>query len=183
MFNTETLVGAYTDWIGSPRFLGWDRYLATFVFAHLRGSRRVVRNQMFEAVETVYSRLVTRVVRKPRSPAWAHLRPVLIAAPDRPVPKHDKQQLADVVINDGVHVHAIILIPPVSRLQEDLVSHFKEYADVYRQAAPTLRRIHAVPIESAPSYVVGYGLKKLTRHSFTSDDVLILPKSLKELPP
>ena len=54
-----------------------------------------------------YGRLATRTVRKPRSPQWAPLLPKGVFVPDFPVYKKSKQDLRDVFINDGLHMHGI----------------------------------------------------------------------------
>jgi hypothetical protein len=41
--------------------------------------------------------------------------------------------------------------------------------------------IDVVPITNNPSYTTRYGAKGLKRRTFSSDDVLILPKTLDEL--
>ena len=89
--------------------------------------------QMNDEVDRVYSTFITRVVRKPNSVYQKYLysRPLLIAVPDRPVPKHAKQRLKDVTINDGRHMHGILVVPWDCRLKQDVVSHFDKFRQLY----------------------------------------------------
>jgi hypothetical protein len=96
---------------------GWNAYLVTFMFKPLPGSRHAIINQMRRGVEAFYATLVTRVVRYNRSNTRQHLLPRLIGAPDVPVFKRAKQSVSDVCINDGLHFHAIVLIPETCRLK------------------------------------------------------------------
>ena len=69
---------------------------------------------MKDEVQRVYSMLLTRVHRKPRTASTDEL-PVLIGAVDLPVYKHNKASGPMVFCNDGLHVHALMLMPPTTR--------------------------------------------------------------------
>ena len=71
----------------------------------LGGVDKAALNKMMDEVERVYSTFITRVVRNPNSEYQKESRPILVAAPDRPVLKNEKQELRDVKINGGVHMH------------------------------------------------------------------------------
>jgi hypothetical protein len=94
---------------------GWLAYLATMMFDHVPGSTSFVLAQMRDEVDRFYRRLVTRVVRRPAGASSAGRLPILIAAPDLRVSKTGKS-LRDVRVNDGLHLHGMLLVPPVSRL-------------------------------------------------------------------
>jgi hypothetical protein len=64
----------------------------------------------------VYSRLVTRMVRNPRSPNWLHLLPRAILAPDLPVPKQRPTPVCDPPANDGLHLQGVLGAKPSGRL-------------------------------------------------------------------
>ena len=78
--------------------------------------------------------------------------------PNRPVFKWEKQTLAQVTINDGLHVHGALAIPPTTRMKDDLADHVASQR-VYTDARYTrIRHIHVERITSRPVYAVGYGL-------------------------
>ena len=76
---------------------GWRPYLATLMFEPLPGKPATVVEQMKAATQLVYKKFLTRAVRRPRSTLSVGSLPILVAAPDTPVGKHDKP-LAEVKI-------------------------------------------------------------------------------------
>src|SRR3982750_4003659 len=116
--EVDISVKGYAKWISGYMENHWDGYLLTFMFRQLSGSRGSVLRQMERELERVYARALTRIVRKPRCEAAQGRLPILLGCPDFPVPKGQKQSLHDVTFNDGLHVHALALIPPGSRLKE-----------------------------------------------------------------
>jgi hypothetical protein len=127
----SVITKAFGKWIEEYIDKGWQCYLTTFMFNPLFGSPDGIVRQMSAEVERVYSTLLTRVVRNPRSPKVKGSLPILIGFPDLPVFKHNKGRLQDVVINDGLHYHAMVLLPPRSRLKESLERHFERFEDIY----------------------------------------------------
>ena len=123
MNTNRELVHAYTQMVAQYIDAGWDAHLLTFIFDQLRGSADSVSQQMEREVERVYATVLPRIVRKPRSAAMHGKLPVWIGGPDYPVPKHDRKALRDIQVNDGQHVHAVSLMPRISRLRESLSSH------------------------------------------------------------
>ena len=136
--------------------------------------------QMAHFLEQAYALFVTRVVRKPKTAAAARvLAPIWLCAPDLPVYKRQKQSLRDVVVNDGLHFHVILLLPPWSRLW-DVVMHFEELRPIYRQRA-ALDRVDVEPIMDRHRYVQGYGWKSILKGRFDVGDGFVLPRALSEL--
>ena len=127
-----------------------------------------------------YGRLATRTVRKPRSPKWAPLLPKGIFVPDLPVFKRSKQNVRDVVINDGLHVHGIVVATRLGRITDPLDVHFAERLHEYLTS--NLRHIDVEHITHMAKYVTSYGMKGLKRPMFSPDQILVLPKTLGELP-
>ena len=160
---------------------GWNAYLVTFMFKPLPGDRYAIIKQMQRGVETFYCTLVTRAVRLNRSKNLRHLLPRLVGAPDVPVFKHAKQSVSDVCINDGLHFHAIVLTPEKCRLKADLAEHVRDKHDVYVHKNGRLTHIDVEPITQTPAKATGYGLKAVKNGITSSDDILILPKSLSEM--
>jgi hypothetical protein len=104
---------------------------------------------------------------------------VLIAAPDGRVFKHKKQRLSDVTINDGVHMHGVLLVPWHSRLKEGVETHFKTHSKLY--VRNNLLRLNVQPIQSSPENVVDYAMKALKAGTFGCDDIIIFPKTGGEI--
>ena len=179
--SQKELVAAYGAYVAEQIHRGWGGYLLTFMYTQLPGSSSTVLEQMFGEVERVYATLLTRMVRNPHSAAARGHLPLLLACPDFPVFKHAKACLADVVINDGQHLHGILLAPPRSRLGQSLDAHFTEYERLYLGRAGRLRRIHAQRITRDPAYVTGYALKALQVGRVSADHLLILPRTSGEL--
>jgi hypothetical protein len=98
---------------------GWNGYLVSFMFHPVPGVPTTKLGIMGEALYRFYATFLTRVVRNPNSIFQLSQRPLLIAAPDYPVPKHHKQKLSEVTINDGLHVHGLLVVPWDCRLKED----------------------------------------------------------------
>src|SRR5215210_2655923 len=114
MTTKKELSDALTDMVMNYIDRGWQPYLITFMFRHLGEPSQSVNRQMEREVERVYATVLPRVVRKPQSDLQHGNLPVGLAGPDYPVPKHGKQDLQAVTINDGRHVQAIELKPPGS---------------------------------------------------------------------
>jgi hypothetical protein len=160
---------------------GWSCYLVTFMFDQLPGSPTAVIDQMKDRVQRVYSRLVTRVNRKPRKAATDDL-PVLIGLADLPVYKRDRSAAPRVRCNDGIHFHALVLLPPSSRLKGSLVDHFRQNESVYVGVGTSVQRIHAEPVTVDHERVVDYAFKTVRRRRLSYEEaVLILPRSRSEL--
>jgi hypothetical protein len=174
------LIGGYQKWVRGYVDRGWDPYFVSLMFHQLPGSQASVLRQMKGEIERVYSRLVTRFDRNPRSPAGSQRLPVMILFPDLPVYKREKRSIKDVSINDGLHYGGIALTPPVSRFRGTLDGHFEEEQDNY--VSDKLERIYVKPISSNIARVVDYAAKTFKRGRVSDADIIILPKTTRELP-
>jgi hypothetical protein len=150
------------------------------MFSQLQGSLGSKSQRMESELLRWYGRFATRTVRKPRSPQWAPLLPKGIFVPDLPVAKKSKQDLRDVFINDGLHVHGIVVANRLGRIPEPLDVHFERNLEKYLTG--NLRNIDIKPITRTAGYVTEYGMKGLKRPTFTMDNVLVLPRTIGELP-
>src|SRR3954469_1749008 len=159
---------------------GWDGYLISLMFNRVRGSRLNVIRQMEREVERVYATVLTRIIRDPRKVPILAL-PLWVVCPDYPIPKHAKQDLRYVTVNDGLHMHGIALIPPWNRMNEQFERHFEMYQELYVRQGYPLHRVHAVPITTDPGYVTAYALKAVQRRRLDFDNVLILPRTHSEM--
>jgi len=130
-------------------------------------------------VTRVYSTLLPRVVRNPRSRFTRDSRPLLFAVFDLPAVKHQKENLQHELINNGLHMHGILIIPHKSRLKTDMVSHFEKHENIY--VKNRLRRLHVEAIHSRLDNIVDYVFKSVRNGKLDLDDILILPKASSEL--
>jgi hypothetical protein len=136
---------------------------------------------MKDEVHRVYSTLLTRVHRKPRTASVDELA-VLVGALDLPVNKRDKACGPIVLLNGGLHVHALLLMPPVSRLKGSLVDHFLENPELYAGSGKSIQRIDVRPVVSDHGRVVDYVLKTVLNGRLSYDEaVLVLPRSRGEI--
>jgi hypothetical protein len=158
---------------------GWNAYLVTFTFNHIPGLPATKLKEMQDCVCRFYSKMVTRVVRKPNSIHQLFNRPRMLTAPDYPVFKHEKIGRPAATINEGLHLHSILAVPLKSRLKEDAPSHVDQKPHLYIKAP--LRKIHFELIESNMDGVTDYVMKSVKRGRCRWEDVFFLPKSPSEL--
>ena len=92
----------------------WYASDITLMFDHIPGSFQQKWAVMADEAGRVYSTLIRHVVHNPRSPSQAGKLPIWIVAPDYPVKKQNgmsaKATLAEVKINDGLHLNGIMLM-------------------------------------------------------------------------
>ena len=167
--SPKQLIAGYTELIQQRIDEGFSAFLLTFMFKQLAGPPKALLMQMNDEVQRVYSTFVTRVVRNPRSEFLKDALPVLITVPDRPVCKKNKQNLSDLTINGGLHLHGILCVPRKSRLKVDAAAHFNANKDLY--VKNRLLRIDIKPVYSEG--VVDYAFKALKNGSATADDIQV----------
>jgi hypothetical protein len=174
------LVDGYTQLVTDRVRAGWPCNLVTFLFSQLPGPRTAVINRMKDEVHRVYATLLTRVHRKPRTASTDEL-PVLIGAMDLPVYKRDRESGPMVLCNGGLHVHALLLMPPFNRLKGSLTDHFRDKHDLYVGSGRSIQRIHVRPVVGDHGRVVDYALKTVLNGRISYDEVvLVLPRSRGE---
>src|SRR5665213_2642660 len=83
------LIDGYTQMVTDRVRAGWSCHLVTFLFSQISGPRPAVIYATRDGVHRVYSTLLTRVHRKPRTASTDEL-PVLIGVLDLPVNKRDR---------------------------------------------------------------------------------------------
>jgi len=170
----------YQKWIQDHINRGWQPYYLSFMFHQLPGTQCSILTQMKREIERVYSRLPTQFDRYPRSRAGAQRIPRMMLFPDLPVYKHEKKSIQDVSINNGLHYGGIALTPPVSRFRSTLDAHFDQDQDKY--VNDKLARIDVKPITRNAAYVMDYAAKSFKRGRVSDEDIIILPKTISELP-
>jgi hypothetical protein len=142
------LIQSYQQWIQDYIDKGWRPYQVSFMFHQLPGSQLSILAQMKQEICRVYSRLITRFDRNPRSPASFSRLPRLILFPDFPVYKRGKTSIRGISINNGLHYQGIALRPPVSRFRSTLDEHFRQ--DQHKYINDKLARIAVQPITWDP---------------------------------
>ena len=176
----STLIEGYATWVADLMSHGWDGYLATLMFDDLPGSLESQIAQMHLGATGMFRRLMTRMVRKPRSPEWSPLLPKGVFAPDLPVSKRRATELfRDPPANDGLHLHGIILASRAGRLTDGLDLHFQQKRAIYLTGR--LRTIDVQRIDRNPEYATEYALKGLKRPCFGPDHLLVLPRTIDEI--
>ena len=95
--------------------------------------------------------------------------------------KRAKLASADVTLNDGIHFHGVLVVPPRSRLTTTVEAHFRDQQRLYVLDRTRLDRLHVLPVDRNLDNVVRYALKGLARGRLPYDDIVILPRSISEL--
>jgi hypothetical protein len=108
--------------------------------------------------------------------------PVLLASADLPIFKRAKAlPPQDVQINEGLHQHGIVLLPPRSRLRDDLGAHFDRQQHRYL-AGSRLASIFAEPMNDDLEKAARYALKAVESGRLDYDEsFLVLPRTLLEV--
>ena len=173
------IINAYSAWVEDWITNGWNGYLISILFHDLPGAQTVKIVQMRQAATKMYTRLVTRMVRNPRSEKWRPFLPKAIFSTDLPIRKDGKRSVDDAITNNGLHMHGIILANPNARVT-NLEEHFQTNRGVYK--IDGIRNIDVERIDYSPGYVTDYALKGVKRLELDVDDILVLPRVLNELP-
>ena len=103
----SSIIQAYSDWVRNSIKKGWNGYLVSILFHDLPGTQTVKIDQMRQAATKMYTRLVTRMVRNPRSEKWRPYLPKAIFSTDLPIRKDAKRSTDDDITNNGLHMHGI----------------------------------------------------------------------------
>jgi hypothetical protein len=169
------MIAAYAEMVKQRLHSGWSAHLMSFLFNQLRGSPLEKNEQMKSEIGGVYSSFLTRLIRRPRARDANH--PILLSAPDWPVPKNNKKTISEILINDGLHHHGILLIAPPDRhyrLKCPIDQHFHDLQDYYIRDG-FLRSVDAkaFPLADAEA-VTDYALKGLKTNRIDYDDALLV---------
>jgi hypothetical protein len=179
-------IQGYDEFIRERLGRKWRGYFVNFMFERISGSAHNRKSIMIEEVTRVFSTLITRVARKPKSPSAKHFLPLFVGCPDFPVYKKEKELLRNMVVNDGLHFNGVLVLPPKSycRAGSDLHTgglkrHFNQNQHLYYKDDYPLDRLHATRIKE--DTMIDYALKAFKSGKIDSDDILILPRAISEL--
>jgi hypothetical protein len=173
----NSIVEGYNRLVEEKMKEGWNASLVTFMFGPLFGSHTSIVERMKKSIVELYSRFLTRVVRRPNAKCN---KPILICMADRPVPKFRKTSIRAAVVNGGIHCHGILLIPPKSRLKTTVREHFLENERIYLMNSIDHIDVEPIVTQSAEK-VTDYVFKSWRRGLSYNQHVLILPKVFSEL--
>jgi hypothetical protein len=112
--------------------------------------------QMHQEIIRLYSKIVISVVRNPTRPTWADRLPRGLFLPDSFL-GYRKMKSRDVLLNDGLHMHGIIIMPKKSRLKYPLGVLIKRNEQFY--CGDKIRDIDIQLIEDNSVYVTEYAGK------------------------
>ncbi len=175
------LVEGFTRMVTDRVDDGWSSHFLTFLFSQLPGPRSAVIQSMKDELYRVYSTFLTRTHRKPRTASSDEL-PFLIGAADLPVYKRDRESSPLVLCNGGLHFHAVLLVPPDTRLDVPVDEHFRAHESLYLGKRRSLATLDVRPVTEDHERVVDYVFKTVLRGRVSYDDgVLVLPRARDEL--
>jgi hypothetical protein len=180
---TRQLVAGFTQMVTDRVNDGWSCHLMTFPFAQLPGARGAVIQAMKDEIQRVYSTFVTRTNRKPRTASPDEL-PFLIGAADLQVYKRNPTSSPLIVCNGGLHFHALLLVPPDTRLELPVDEHFRDRQDMYLGRRRLITKLDVRPVTETHERAVDYLFKTILRGRVSYDDgILLLPRTRDELGP
>ncbi len=177
-------IDGYSELIGMHVGEGRIPYFINFMFNNIPGSPKRKMEAMTSEVIRVHDILARHTIRKPRSKAWQHLRPIFVGCPDLPVRKNDKELVRNLQVNGGLHFNVVALVAPhepehavnpftahlKSRLKVSLKAHFEQCQRFYLN--DYLSRIHVTPINDGT--MADYTFKAFKWNRISSDDILVL---------
>jgi hypothetical protein len=183
-FNNAALVHAYGDWIIHEASEGRIPYYINIMFEPLHRPGSSVMSQMSDAVYaskgSFYGKLCSRFDKHPGRKGRNRFLPHAFLFFDLPVFKYQKRQpLRDVIINGGVHVNGVMMIPSESRMRDEFAEHIGEKRALYAQNG--IKRIHVQPVTHGVHRVTDYAMKTLKEGRVDWDTAIILPRSYAEL--
>ena len=160
---------------------GYDVYILTFLFNSVGNNKKTKVARMKEEIEIFYSRLATRVSRKPSTKAGHRLLPFMLLYPDTSVYKSAKRSLSfkEITTNDGMHMHGVCAADRRGKIKQFLDEYFQEHQRAF--TTRKLRKVHVERVTHLPGYVTDYALKSMKRPWFEIDDLIVLPKTVGEV--
>lgn len=131
-------------------------------------------------IRRCYSRIATRFARRPNDIRERSKLPIMLVAPDLPVPKTEKSSIKDVSINDGLHFHAMFLQPPISRFKRKFHLWAKANHDQLIDET-RIARLWVGRVVHTPDYMTEYAFKTVGNR-LSMDAILVLPEERKTAP-
>ena len=179
---TSILIPGLEEWILDHASSDWwSPFYVNFMFEPLVGPEKVVLAQMRRAIEKFYGRFSTQFDRDPRAARSQMHIPRFLLFPDKPVPKREKASIREISMNaGGLHYNGPMMIPRQSHFQGCVIDHLQEEQQTYTRHG--ISRIHAKPIYGDSRRLSVYACKTIKWNRADHDDILVLPRSVSELP-
>lgn len=163
--NLTKIDCSWINYINDQVARGYEPYLVTFPFAQLRGGEMARLDQMKKRVEEFRDRVCARTYRYPGKPVNKDWPPIMVVVPE--TSWANAATMKEVRLarpNDGLHIHAILLIPPGNRFKPNFLQAFEEKKrSLYLQQRDILRDIHVKPIRDGSVGQVWSYLRKERR--------------------
>jgi len=181
--RTKKLISGFGDYIEDQLADQIPVYLVTFMFDHISGSPHQQLAEMHRIFGNIYSPVLTRYVKKPRSSYDLSTRaPIVYVLPDlqkkKGLEKRQPQTIQQVRANDGLHVHSLWFEQSESRSGATLEEIIKRALAVSGHGVSN----HDIrPVTHDPHDVADYVMGSIKRGQHGMDDVLILPRVTTEL--
>jgi hypothetical protein len=159
----------------------WRPYYINIMFQRLHGRHDQILAQMRRVIECrFYARLVTEFSRRPRAVSQRSRIPKFQLFPDLSVWKKKKVSLGRAIINETLHYNGVMLIPPVSDLNESPVALMKRLQRIF--AGHGISRVHVEELNFTVDKNADYAVKTILSGRESSDGIIVLPRTLDELP-
>lgn len=169
---------SYGQWVKDLVGQGYQPFFMSFMFQPLGFSPKENFIAIAHAdIRRCYSCIVTRFAHHPNDIRERSKLPIMLVAPDLPVPKTEKSSVQDVTINDGLHFHAMFLQPPVSRFKQQFHLWAKASQDQLI-GGTSISRMWVGRVACTPDYMTEYAFKTVGK-KLSLDTVLILPEERK----
>ena len=159
---------------------GWNAYFTNFMFRNIPGSSQRRFAIMRDEVERVYSTLVTRVERNPTSPQRFEYLPRFFGCEDKGIYKKSKAAKQDNSPNGSSHINGMFLFPWKSRLRKHPIDLIGDNQKYYIPKGGPLMNIHFTPVHETVGKATDYTFKAIKRGWVSEEDIIVLPKSLRE---
>lgn len=176
--NSNRVRRSYGEWVKDLVDQGYKPFFLSFMFRPVGFSPKENFVPLAQGdIRRFYSRIVTRFAHHPNDIQERSKLPIMLAAPDLPVPKTEKSSIQDVSINDGLHFHAMFLQPPVSRFKRKFHLWAKANHDQLIDETH-IARLWVGRVLSTPDYMTEYAFKTVGKR-LSMDTILVLPEERK----
>ncbi len=172
-------ITACTQWAYKLVLSGWKLYYVNFMFEPFRGPPAAIIPKMRRGIHKFYGRFCTEFVHDGRATSEQEHMPRFWLFPDLPVHKNDRNSLREVTINGGLHYNGPLLIRPVSRFLECPIKYLVENQGTY--ARHGIERIH-IKVGGDIAGLADYAAKNIKYDRTNEEDIIVLPRSVTELP-
>jgi hypothetical protein len=177
--SADIWIKGCTEWMQEWVLKGWKFYYINFMFEPLHVPTAELVPKMRRGIYKFYGRFCTEFAHNGRAKSEQERMPRFWLFPDLPVRKNKGTSLREVTINGGLHFNGPMLIPPVSRFKECPIKHIAKNQTKYTRYG--IERIDVKAGWDIPG-LADYAAKTIKNRRADEGDILILPRSVTELP-